>query len=219
VASVPPCATIEERAKALRDQLIEAFEPGASLNLVAHSMGGLDCRYLISRLGFPSDHEIQIKSLTSICTPHRGSPFMDWFYGKFFMSIDRYYKVHCCVENVTTPETIEVITPLLKVGGFQNLTTDYCKNVFNPSTPDKPGVLYYSFGASPSEGVIRNSLSILKLTYPIVYAREGPNDGIVSVNSAKWGTYLGTLQTDHLDLRFVKNFYSQIADHLHEVGL
>ena len=39
--------------------------------------------------------------------------------------------------------------------------------------------------------------------YPhsIIAAQEGPNDGLVSVQSAQWGTYLGTLRNaNHLDL-------------------
>lgn len=42
---------------------------------MAHSMGGLDGRYLISHI---RPTEYVPLSLTSISTPHRGSPFMDW---------------------------------------------------------------------------------------------------------------------------------------------
>ena len=42
---------------------------------MAHSMGGLDCRHLITHVQ-PSDYTPL--SLTTISTPHRGSPFMDW---------------------------------------------------------------------------------------------------------------------------------------------
>ncbi|CAG8813824.1 18004_t:CDS:1, partial [Dentiscutata erythropus] len=37
--------------------------------------GGLDCRCLISHL--PTDKYI-VRTLTTVATPHRGSPFMDW---------------------------------------------------------------------------------------------------------------------------------------------
>ena len=56
-------------------QLSSVLPKGAAVNLVAHSMGGLDCRYLISRIKPKSYTPI---SLTTIGTPHRGSPFMDW---------------------------------------------------------------------------------------------------------------------------------------------
>lgn len=38
--------------------------------------GGLDCRYLISHI---PDRPYKVNSLTTISTPHRGSPVMDWF--------------------------------------------------------------------------------------------------------------------------------------------
>jgi triacylglycerol lipase len=49
---------------------------------MAHSMGGLDCRYLISRIK-PDDYTPL--SLTTISTPHRGSPFMDWCQVSFIL--------------------------------------------------------------------------------------------------------------------------------------
>ncbi|KAF7799304.1 hypothetical protein EIP86_010536 [Pleurotus ostreatoroseus] len=69
--------------------------------------------------------------------------------------------------------------------------------------------------------------------------KEGPNDGLVSLQSARWGTYLGTLEgVNHLDLvgwintarykwaeimgREIKfkptTFYLGIADHLAKVA-
>lgn len=49
-------------------------------------MGGLDCRHLISHI---KPTEYVPLSLTSIGTPHRGSPFMDWcaVSDSFFSSI------------------------------------------------------------------------------------------------------------------------------------
>jgi len=44
---------------------------------------------------------------------------------------------------------------------------------------------------------------IIPRRYPhsIIAAQEGSNDGLVSVQSAQWGTYLGTLRNvNHLDL-------------------
>ena len=60
--------TIEHRAKQLKEQ-IEAAIPDGKMNLVGHSMGGLDARYLTSCLGF----EDRVASITTIGTPNRGS--------------------------------------------------------------------------------------------------------------------------------------------------
>lgn len=46
--AVPSTGSIEERAMALHEQ-IKAKATGKDVNIVAHSMGGLDSRYLISK--------------------------------------------------------------------------------------------------------------------------------------------------------------------------
>ena len=55
--------------------LSETLPKGTGVNFVAHSMGGLDVRHLISTIKPTSYTPL---SLTTIGTPHRGSPFMDW---------------------------------------------------------------------------------------------------------------------------------------------
>ena len=72
-ARLSPTAGIVHRAGQLRDYLnqVSPIEP---VHIIAHSMGGLDARYMISRL----DMADRVLSLTTIATPHRGSPFADW---------------------------------------------------------------------------------------------------------------------------------------------
>ena len=41
--------------------------------------------------------------------------------------------------------------------------------------------------------------SYLLLSHGYVENREGSNDGLVSVESARWGNFLGVLPADHLD--------------------
>lgn len=60
----------EDLDRALRDKAY-----GRAVNFMAHSMGGLDCRHLITHL---KPTEYTPLSLTTVSTPHRGSPFMDW---------------------------------------------------------------------------------------------------------------------------------------------
>ncbi|KAF9549459.1 hypothetical protein EC957_003848 [Mortierella hygrophila] len=67
VASVPKTGSIKKRAEALHRMLT---------NTVEGMHGGLDCRYLISHI---HDKNYDVKSLTTLSTPHRGSPVMDWF--------------------------------------------------------------------------------------------------------------------------------------------
>ena len=66
--------SIQSRAARLDEQL-QSHARGRGINFLAHSMGGLDCRHLISHI---KPAEYAPLSLTCISTPHRGSPFMDW---------------------------------------------------------------------------------------------------------------------------------------------
>uniref|UniRef100_V5EVQ1 DUF676 domain-containing protein n=2 Tax=Kalmanozyma brasiliensis (strain GHG001) TaxID=1365824 RepID=V5EVQ1_KALBG len=79
VHGVPPTGSIKERAESLHQFLTseEAGVRGKKLNFVAHSMGGLDVRHLLSHIQ-PKPEDYVPVSLTTISTPHRGSPFMDW---------------------------------------------------------------------------------------------------------------------------------------------
>ncbi|EPQ29927.1 uncharacterized protein PFL1_02599 [Pseudozyma flocculosa PF-1] len=79
IHGVPPTGSIKERAEALHRFLCseEAGVRGKKLNFIGHSMGGLDVRHLITNIR-PKPEEYTPISLTTVSTPHRGSPFMDW---------------------------------------------------------------------------------------------------------------------------------------------
>ncbi|CAG8450965.1 5834_t:CDS:2 [Cetraspora pellucida] len=79
---------------------------------------------------------------------------------------------------------------------YSNLTTDYCVNYFNKNTPNDPSVAYYSYGAATNVPI----WSPLYFPHQIIKEKEGPNDGLVSVKSAQWGKYVGTVNCDHWDL-------------------
>jgi triacylglycerol lipase len=72
IPEVPPAGTIGERAETLAAKLLRGNT--STFALVAHSMGGLDARYLITYL----DPDHRIKSLLTVSTPHRGSPLAAW---------------------------------------------------------------------------------------------------------------------------------------------
>ena len=74
ITRVAATASIADRAATLEALISEKY-PGRQVNLVGHSMGGLDCRYLISQI---QPKTFQPITLTTISTPHRGSPFADF---------------------------------------------------------------------------------------------------------------------------------------------
>ena len=68
---------------------------------------------------------------------------------------------------------------------------------FNSKTPDREGVAYFSYGATLSPAL----WSAFRKSHRIIEAEEGPNDGLVSIASCRWGSYKGTLvNVSHLDL-------------------
>ena len=169
---VAPSSSVSVRAAELREQVSKI---GGKVHLIAHSMGGLDVRYMISSLG---GHEF-VSSLTTISTPHRGSPMADWGL-----------------------ENLEVVGELLQLFGmgtdaFENLSQKYCKEEFNPANPDHPDVKYFSYGGAKD---FVWTFPPLMFSHNHITKEEGPNDGLVSVRSAKWGIYRETLNADHIDL-------------------
>ncbi|KAL9013601.1 MAG: hypothetical protein Q9173_001718 [Seirophora scorigena] len=106
----------------------------------------------------------------------------------------------CADSSVATylPRIYEALGRLrIRTGAFRQLTRPYMNEDFNPNTPDREGVRYFSYGASVEPALY----SAFRQSHRIVSGEEGANDGLVSVASSKWGDYKGTLvSVSHLDL-------------------
>src|SRR3954451_22909982 len=78
ISRVHPTSSIELRARQLRAQILTQLRalgrPKDRVIIIAHSMGGLDARYMISRLRMAA----RVAALITLSTPHRGSPYADW---------------------------------------------------------------------------------------------------------------------------------------------
>jgi len=179
VTRVHPTGGIARRA----GELQAAIERGlAELNgdgagkfiIVAHSMGGLDARYMLHQLGLAD----RVAALLTITTPHRGSPYADW-----------------CVRHLGKRlHGFELLEKLgLDVDAARDLTTESCAR-FNETITDVPGVGYYSVSAAREWPKVA---PFVLHSHKVVSDAEGPNDGLVSVKSATWGTHLGTWRADH----------------------
>ncbi len=174
VAHLSPTRSIADRAAQLK-AFLDREVPDEPVHIIGHSMGGLDARYLISRLGMAH----RVLSLTTLGTPHRGSAFADWALSRFARLIGPMF------DNLGIPRH-----------AFDDLTVAHCKQ-FNDETPDAPGVRYFSVA-----GHHRTHWSnpAWQLTSPIVTGAEGPNDGVVSLSSAKWGESCDVWDADHMNL-------------------
>jgi hypothetical protein len=203
----------------LGGQRINLDEYEGKFHLVAHSMGGLDCRYLIAQLqaageknGDAQAAARRIASLTTVATPHRGSPVADLVLDV----IDVPFSFRNDAAALAAAPTVNKISQRLAgwfgidVSGITNLSTQAMRG-FNERVRDAPGVVYQSYGGSrhfawysvwylPSKWV-RDFARLHD------HAKDGPdglcpggeNDGLVSVTSARWGAYRGTTGLDHLE--------------------
>jgi len=169
---VAPTSGIVDRAKQLREQILGWTD--RPVNLIAHSMGGLDARYLITHLGMAE----RVRSLTTISTPHRGTYLADWFVTNYRNRV---------------PLLLAMEAFGVNVDGFRDCRTSECA-AFNAATPDMPEVKYFSYGGAVGQSRVT---PFLRRAWTILTPVEGPNDGMVSVASARWGEYLGTIAADH----------------------
>jgi triacylglycerol lipase len=174
VPQLSPTGGVAARAGQLA-QFLDREAPHEPVHLITHSLGGLDSRYLISRLGMAR----RVLSLTTVGTPHRGSPFADWSVRRF----------------------APLLRPALDFFGLQyqaffDLTVAHCRR-FNEEVPDAPGVRYFSVA-----GRLRLSWRTPNwwLSARVVERHEGPNDGVVSVASATWGESRDVWEGDHMEL-------------------
>jgi triacylglycerol lipase len=169
---VAPTSGIVERAQQLREQIVRWTDQ--PVNLIAHSMGGMDARYLITHL----DMADRVRSLTTIGTAHRGTSLADWFITNYRNRV---------------PLLLAMEAFGVNVDGFRDCRIGACK-AFNEATPDRPGVTYFSYGGAVPQSRVS---PFLRRAWTILTPLEGPNDGMVSVKSARWGEYLGTIAADH----------------------
>jgi pimeloyl-ACP methyl ester carboxylesterase len=215
VTAVDPFQRIEVRAGQLATQIggILAQTGAPRVHLIGHSQGGLDARYLITRLGFGN----RVATLTTISTPHHGSRVADVALGLLpGGAIDA---IGFLVDFVFgSSQDAE--------GQAYELTEEYAETVFNPTTPDDPRVSYYSVAGVTRAATIHLFTEdicdpLLWIGYGIL-STQGANDGLVTVASSRHGTFLGTIPADHLDevgqllgstaLGFNhKTFYSNLA--------
>lgn len=169
-----PTGGTVDRARELKDFILR-LSPHDPVHLLAHSMGGLDARYMISRLGM----ERHVLTLTTLGTPHRGTSFADWGTQR--------------LERLAKPVFDFLGVPCQ---AFYDLTRAHCR-IFNAEVPDVMTVRYFSV-AGRHDGNFYSPEWLLP--YYVVLATEGANDGVVSVESARYGEDMELWEGDHLAL-------------------
>ncbi len=173
VTRVAPLGSVAERAAQLKAHIDEAF-PDEPVHMIAHSMGGLDARYLISCLGMAE----RVLSLTTIATPHRGTAFADWGL-RWLEPLGSWWQ--------------PAFSPLRAI---RDVSIRGCRR-FNEEVPDAPGVRYFSVAGRFSGTWLAPEWA---LSAHIIQLEQGENDGLVPVASARYGESCEVWEGDHVSL-------------------
>lgn len=167
--------TIEDNAKLLQQTIDDILsKTGADkINLIAHSKGGIDARFLISKLRYGH----KIASLATISTPHYGTLIADYFLNN---------------KTFQSPLAKRILPVLIKIFGDNNpnlykvlneLSISAMKR-FNQENLNDPLVYYSSYTSAMAS---KKDDLLYSWTYQYLMDKVGYNDGLVSVKSAIWG--------------------------------
>lgn len=219
VADTDGFGTVETNAAQLKSYIERVLaDTGAEkVNVIAHSKGGLDTKYMITELGMES----RVASLTTLCTPHRGSIIASWIWKLprwmkriigFF--IDTFYRVFLgdkCPNSLGACEELQLVDESMETLAFscdvycQSYSTklERARDCFIMAIPMK---LYKHFG-------------------------KQDNDGLVSKESAKFGNYRGDcldISISHVQIidlfskksqkEKIYSFYKSVCEELSGMG-
>lgn len=219
VASVPPYNSPENRAMFLADHVDAVLErTGAErVNIIAHSMGGLDTRVLVSGMGYGD----RVASVTTISSPHRGTNVADVALGivpggadKAIDALARAWgKTFSDVADDADDTDVRAALEALAEANAPAFEADY---------PADPRVFYQSWAGVSSVFGIRNpkdraacegkmlehegasadkmDATLIPMAALTAHGTQlRPNDGMATVESAKYGVFQGCIPADHLD--------------------
>lgn len=219
-------ASVQNSAAELENRIRNIIETSGceKLNIIAHSKGGLDCRYMLCN----SDTAKYVASLTTINTPHRGCLFADYLLNKI---PDGTLKGVAGTYNATMRRLGDKNPDF--VSAVYDLTSERCLALESEEQVYPDSVFTRSVGSK-----LNNALGgkfPLNFSYLLAKQFDGPNDGLVGENSFRFGenyTFLtvngkrGISHGDMIDLNReniagfdVREFYVKLLSDLKEMGL
>lgn len=212
-------ASAEELAIRIR-QIAE--ENGGKVNIIAHSKGGLDCRYALAKLGVAP----YVASLTTINTPHRGCRFADYLLEKIPSTL----KQSVADTYNSTLEKLGDREPDF-LAAVSDLTAAACEVHDRELTVPKD-VFCQSVGSRLNRA--SSGKFPLNFSYHLAHHFDGPGDGLVGEGSFRFGeTYRlvtvrgprGVSHGDMIDLNRenipdfdVREFYVELVHDLKKRG-
>lgn len=217
-------ASVADSAAELAERIRQITEQTGceKVNIIAHSKGGLDCRYAIARLGIGPC----VASLTTINTPHRGCLFADYLLDKVPAEVkNRVADTYNAVMRRLGDENPSFLAAV------EDLTASACREF--DALPQPEGVFCQSIGSVMDRA--QKGQFPLNFSYHLVKYFDGPNDGLVAESSFHWGQAYTLVTTrgkrgishgDMIDLNRenlsdfdVREFYVQLTGQLKKRGL
>jgi triacylglycerol lipase len=192
---VQPLASCAKRADELADAINNAVKnknfPNKDIHIIAHSMGGLDSRSLIGRNLHGLSDPGRIASLTTLSTPHRGSPVADLLVGP------RPFGLPGLIHDAVGHALGQLSLPIEALG---DLTTEGASRIPDVAKTH-PHIRYRSCFAAGRRKLLPTCL-VLAPTHHFVHSATGqPNDGLVALDSARYGEFQERFfECDHADL-------------------
>ncbi|MEZ5024514.1 MAG: hypothetical protein R2728_14895 [Chitinophagales bacterium] len=190
-----------DNAMELKFRVFEVLEKTGKekVNIVAHSKGGIEARYMISNL----DMGDKVASLTTLGTPHRGTPIADIVVGKIPVGqfvLARLVNIYARMNGDKAPDSLRATI---------GVTTEAMEQ-FNRETLDHPLVYYQSYAGHLNKN---HPNFAQKALARIIYRFAGKNDGMVPIESAKWGEFRGIISDEnnisvsHTDMVGLSRFF------------
>jgi triacylglycerol lipase len=197
VTRVAPAASIGLRAAQLARQIASIGVP--RVNIIAHSMGGLDARLAIARFGLAD----RVASLTTIGTPHHGTPLAD-----MVLTLGEWRRLRGLLRSLG-----------VDIDGLYDVSTRRMSE-FNRSVIDCPNVVYSSVVGAVSRDAVAAVNAVLSPAHGYLLRKVGANDGLVPAASQRWGELAGEVEADHwaqigwFGSFDVEGFYARLAEGL-----
>ena len=165
------------------------------VNIVAHSQGGIDSRFVVSHYGYGD----RVGVLNMIASPHHGTPLADialesWGLKKVMDVMFMIFGI--AIRDQKSDQDLKA--------ALGTLSVKHMDGEFNVKNPDDPRVKYKSWSGKSCQkisGSCKNPVNMcLTVPYEMIF-RYGSgnieNDGIVPTASAVWSGFQGNIDADH----------------------
>jgi triacylglycerol lipase len=191
-SALPVAESAQELAT--RIKRIVAKTDCGKVNIIAHSKGGLDCRYAIEHCGIGH----LVASLTTVNSPHRGCVFAE----RLLKTVPKMIANKVADSYNKSMRFLGDKTPDF-MAGVRDLTADPCRRR-DKEIPMPDGIFCQSI-CSKQNGPLAGRFP-MNISERYVRRHDGANDGLVGISSAGFGERFTLIETNgrrgitHMDM-------------------